>query len=365
MISRRGLRTIRRRCLRSKTTLLFVAVIALYFWRQRSLISTSDASYQREFDLQHRDDYYAYQYGVGKNEKDDGAKGILLEDGKQENIQEELDAGQFEEEGDSLNGFEKIKKNLGIEVEEEEAEVEEEQNVRDLFQLNKAFQNGKSKQNALNKLKEILGLPPDDDAVYDGSLIADPIDKMEADDNEEEINGGKKKGKLGKLKKKIKLKPLDFEIGEIDRDLPDVRPNECKHKSYPDNLPTASIIIVFYDEGLKTLLRTVHSIVNRSPPHLISEIILIDDYSTREHYTNELKVQLRQINYPIIIRRTKQRFGWVLARIQGAEYAKGDVLIFLDAHTEVTEGWLEPICARIADDGFEETKNTIQIKNMV
>lgn len=193
MISRRGLRTIRRRCLRSKTTLLFVAVIALYFWRQRSLISTSDASYQREFDLQHRDDYYAYQYGVGKNEKDDGAKGILFEDGNQENIPEELDAEQFEEEDDSLDGFEKIKKNLGIEV-EEEAEVEEEQNVRDLFQLNKAFQNGKSKQNALNKLKEILGLPPDDDAVYDGSLIADPIDKMEADDNEEEINGGKKKG---------------------------------------------------------------------------------------------------------------------------------------------------------------------------
>lgn len=77
-----------------------------------------------------------------------------------------------------------------------------------------------------------------------------------------------------------------------------------------------------------------------------------------EHYTKELKVQLHRIDYPIIIRRTKQRFGWVLARIQGTEYAKGDILIFLDAHTEVTKGWLEPILSRISDNRF--VTSTIQ-----
>ncbi|KPP67153.1 hypothetical protein Z043_114285 [Scleropages formosus] len=67
----------------------------------------------------------------------------------------------------------------------------------------------------------------------------------------------------------------------LDRSLPDIRHPNCKQKLYLENLPNTSIIIPFHNEGWSSLLRTVHSISNRTPDHLIAEIILVDDFSDR------------------------------------------------------------------------------------
>lgn len=53
----------------------------------------------------------------------------------------------------------------------------------------------------------------------------------------------------------------------------------CREKSYPSDLPFASVIICFYNEALSALLRTVHSVLDRTPAHLLHEIILVDDNS--------------------------------------------------------------------------------------
>lgn len=53
----------------------------------------------------------------------------------------------------------------------------------------------------------------------------------------------------------------------------------CKSKRYHNMLPTTSVVIVFHNEAWSTLLRTVWSVINRSPRPLIEEIILVDDSS--------------------------------------------------------------------------------------
>eukprot|EP00448_Togula_jolla_P005141 CAMPEP_0170610752 /NCGR_PEP_ID=MMETSP0224-20130122/22827_1 /TAXON_ID=285029 /ORGANISM="Togula jolla, Strain CCCM 725" /LENGTH=586 /DNA_ID=CAMNT_0010936149 /DNA_START=114 /DNA_END=1871 /DNA_ORIENTATION=+ len=135
----------------------------------------------------------------------------------------------------------------------------------------------------------------------------------------------------------------------LRRSLPDVRTKTCQAKSYPTNLPDTSVIICFYNEARTTLLRSVHSVLDRSPKHLIKEIILVDDNSTMPHLGKPLEEYLAALGKVRLMRST-QRVGLVRARLIGAAVATGTVLTFLDSHIECTRGWLEPLLARIAQD---------------
>ncbi|KAL4679145.1 hypothetical protein H8959_008795, partial [Pygathrix nigripes] len=74
----------------------------------------------------------------------------------------------------------------------------------------------------------------------------------------------------------------------LERSLPDIRHANCKHKMYLERLPNTSIIIPFHNEGWTSLLRTIHSIINRTPESLIAEIILVDDFSERGQNPNTI-----------------------------------------------------------------------------
>lgn len=55
--------------------------------------------------------------------------------------------------------------------------------------------------------------------------------------------------------------------------------HRCKQLTYPEDLPQISVVFIFVNEALSVILRSVHSVVNHTPAHLLKEIILVDDNS--------------------------------------------------------------------------------------
>ncbi|XP_023216593.1 polypeptide N-acetylgalactosaminyltransferase 3-like [Centruroides sculpturatus] len=137
----------------------------------------------------------------------------------------------------------------------------------------------------------------------------------------------------------------------VNRTLPDVRKVSCREKRYSGlESQDVTIVIVFHNEAWSTLLRTVHSIISRSPKRLLREIILVDDASERSFLKRPLDEYVSSLPVTTKIVRAKNRTGLVRARLLGARRAKGKILTFLDAHCECTKGWLEPLVARIMEN---------------
>ncbi|XP_072383156.1 N-acetylgalactosaminyltransferase 6-like [Diabrotica undecimpunctata] len=136
----------------------------------------------------------------------------------------------------------------------------------------------------------------------------------------------------------------------LDRAIPDIRHPGCKAKKYLKNLPSVSVIVPFHNEHWTTLLRTAVSVINRSPAHLLKEIILVDDFSNKpftkkplDDYLAANLTKVRAIHLP-------ERSGLIRARLAGAKAATAEVLIFLDSHTEANVNWLPPLLEPIAQD---------------
>lgn len=66
----------------------------------------------------------------------------------------------------------------------------------------------------------------------------------------------------------------------LDRDLPDIRPEYCRTASYAHDLPMTSVIMVFHNEPLSMILRSVFAVFKRTSERLLKEIVLVDDCST-------------------------------------------------------------------------------------
>lgn len=139
------------------------------------------------------------------------------------------------------------------------------------------------------------------------------------------------------------------EMISLHRSLPDVRDEECKIQKYRDNLPDTSVVVCFHNEAWSVLLRTVHSIIDRSPPHLLKEVILVDDFSDMDHLKKPLEDYIAKLDKVKVVR-TKQREGLIRARLLGYSASTGTVLTYLDSHCECAEGWLEPLLERIAEN---------------
>ncbi|CBY34413.1 unnamed protein product [Oikopleura dioica] len=137
----------------------------------------------------------------------------------------------------------------------------------------------------------------------------------------------------------------------LDRYPADLRHEECKHYQYPESLPASSVIFVFHNEGWSTLVRSIHSVINYTPPELLEEVVLIDDGSNKEHITGgRLEEHIKQWNGLVKLYRNDRREGLIRARSIGARKAVGSVLIYLDAHCEVEPNWIVPLVEPMVHD---------------
>jgi len=149
-------------------------------------------------------------------------------------------------------------------------------------------------------------------------------------------------------------------------------------------LPDTSVVIIFHNENLSLLLRSVHSILNRTRPELLQEIILIDDYSqirlhnidvdweeeekiARNTGTDQPGTQRSYITHRVFsdlgaplenaikylpkvrLIRLPHRRGINYARTMGIQMASGDTVTVFDSHIEVTSNWELPLLNRIKE----------------
>lgn len=134
------------------------------------------------------------------------------------------------------------------------------------------------------------------------------------------------------------------------RRLPEKRRRSCFKRKYPTNLPKFDVIITFYNEAFSTLLRTIHSVLSRSPANLLNNIILIDDFSdSKRPDHSKILAELGKLN-KVKYHRSKTNEGLIKSRQKGAELATADVIVFLDSHCECFNGWVEPLLANIAEN---------------
>lgn len=112
--------------------------------------------------------------------------------------------------------------------------------------------------------------------------IAKQVGKLGDDGKAVTLTGASKE--IGE--KQLKKIALNEELSEhlsYNRTTPDARNPLCRNLVYDLNsLPTASVVIIFYNEPYSVIVRTIHSVLNTCDRRILKEVILVDDGSTLE-----------------------------------------------------------------------------------
>ncbi|GFS18670.1 polypeptide N-acetylgalactosaminyltransferase [Elysia marginata] len=152
-------------------------------------------------------------------------------------------------------------------------------------------------------------------------------------------------------KDKYNLNIWKSETIPLDREVPDSRPEECMLLKYPEDLPPASVVITMHNEWPSVVLRTVNSIINRTPSFLLKEIIIVDDASDIDVFKAGLGKYVASNFEPGLIKliHLKSREGLIRSRLKGLHHVTAKVVVFLDSHMEVNKDWLQPLLKEIVN----------------
>ncbi|KAH8404461.1 hypothetical protein KR222_003573, partial [Zaprionus bogoriensis] len=137
----------------------------------------------------------------------------------------------------------------------------------------------------------------------------------------------------------------------------DVRAELCANHSYSINsISSVAVVLIFRNEQLAMLLRTLYSIVLNEDWPLVDSLLLIDDHSdagmwqqqlSRDAFDEYVKLNIFR---DVRIFHMEESMGVVRARRFAVRELFADIVIFMDAHVEVTAGWLAPLLHVVAED---------------
>ena len=83
---------------------------------------------------------------------------------------------------------------------------------------------------------------------------------------------GKEKEEVAAIEKRWAFNKIASDKVSLWRRLNDIRGGECQKLVYDDDLPSTSVIIIFNNEALSALLRTVWSVIDNTPRELLHEV---------------------------------------------------------------------------------------------
>lgn len=146
-------------------------------------------------------------------------------------------------------------------------------------------------------------------------------------------------------------------VDDVLRRVPDTRPAACHSRKY-QHLPVATIVVVFNDYEFYDAKLTLASILRDAElSHLVTEILLVDDASSREQVLQDTQNYLRSVSksLPVVrLVRLARRMGRVEARsLAVAQHVTNDVVVCVDAGVVCVPGWLSPLLDLVssASDG--------------
>lgn len=116
--------------------------------------------------------------------------------------------------------------------------------------------------------------------------------------------------------------------------------------------PTVSIIMPIQNERPGLLSLTVHSILARTPPSLLKEIIISDDNVDERHEVNRDEIEhLVSLSPKIRYVSHDHPLGCAGSRLEAAKLATGDVLVVVDSHVEMySNDWLQHLLLPILEN---------------
>jgi len=134
---------------------------------------------------------------------------------------------------------------------------------------------------------------------------------------------------------------------------PDPRHHNCKGKTWDiATLPTITMVIPYLNEQWFQISGTVASILGHTPPELLDEILFIDDGNPPEFMFHE---ELRGLHPKVKVHRNAKREGLIKSKVIGAAMVRSEVIMFMEPHCIVSQQWLQPLLARMAENPDHST----------